>query len=421
MEKSTESSPKKRTIIANFPSVSWQSRLAVFLAVFGFFWLFLEPLSAFQLGTSIMSSLGIWGYLSLLAFSATATFGYEFLQKKKFIGEMHLIPINLTLTETGTKHYLSTPRDMKSGIFIKKFIETLTYIPDDSLLSHVEMYDLSLLVITPEKKVVELQPALSFKESDLDLTVELECRILGKIKESLLVAKLLPVKIARPVEIVICLDVTGSMEGVINDIKTNLAGLYQNITAEYQSRGLTIYDIRIKIVAFRDFYDRAAPAIEVSPFYYLPNEKNQYQSVMDSLPATGGGDIPESSLEALAVGIMSDWDNTKNKNQLVVLITDAPPHPLEMNTDNKPAGYPKNIPQTLDDLRNLWESGIYIKNSGKKLLLVTPDCQDWQDINDSWTMVWFIDFQKVTTNKESVSAYIAKLISESMIDTQRAA
>jgi len=227
--------------------------------------------------------------------------------------------------------------------------------------------------------------------------------------------------LARPVEIVICLDVTGSMQSVINDIKTNLSDVYQSIANEYKKLGITIYDVRVKIVAFRDFYNRKAPAMEISPFYYLPNEKNQYQSTMDSLPATGGGDTPESSLEALTLGIMSDWDNTRNKNQLVVLITDAPPHPLEMNSNNKPKDYPSNIPLTIDGLRDIWESGTYIKNSGKKLLLVAPDCQDWEAIYKNWTMVWFVDFLKVTQDRGNVSAYIAQLISESMVDTERAA
>jgi hypothetical protein len=81
-----------------------------------------------------------------------ATAGFEFNQKPRIIVEMNLIPINITLTETGTRHYLDTPHDLKSAIFIREFVETLTYIPQDSVLSHMDMYDLSLIVISPEKQ-----------------------------------------------------------------------------------------------------------------------------------------------------------------------------------------------------------------------------------------------------------------------------
>jgi hypothetical protein len=422
MTTSSEAMNAKRTLIANFPTINWKSRLAVFLGVFGFFWLFLEPLSAFKLGESVMSTLGIWGYLSLFVVSAVLTIGYELFQRRKQIGKMDLIPITLVLTETGTRHYLNTPRDIKSGIFIKRFVETLQHIPESSVLSHPEMYDLSLLVML-KQKVVELDPKLAFAESSIDLDGELECRIFGRIKPEYETGQAMANRIARPVEIVICLDVTGSMQGTIDDLKANLLSLHENIANEYKRRGITIYDIGIKIVAFRDFYVDGDAAAHITPFFNLPNENVRYRAAVTSLVADGGGDSPETSLEALALGIMSEWDRSGDKNQLVVLITDAPPHPLDKRMGNKPENYPKNIPPTLDAMKELWESGQYIKNSGKKLLLVAPiaDSQIWEDISNTWTMVWCVDFKQIVSRSESVSTHITKLVADSMIDTERAA
>jgi hypothetical protein len=421
MTNSSESTNLKRTLIANFPTLNWQSRLAVFLGVFGFSWLFLEPLPAFRLGESLMSNLGIWGYLGLFAFSAALTVGYELLQKRRLIGRMNLIPITMVLTETGTRHYLNTPRDMKSGIFIKRFVETLGHIPEGSVLSHLEMYNLSLLVVTKEK-IVELDPKLSFAESGINTDSGLECRIFGRIKDEYVTGKAaMPPAFARPVEIVICLDVTGSMRGIIDDLKTNLSTLHENISQEYKRRGITIYDIGIKIVAFRDFYADGDAAIQITPFFNLPNENIRYQATIASFVADGGGDTPETSLEGLALGIMSEWDRSGNRNQLVVLITDAPPHPLERDLNNKPANYPNNIPLTMDALQDLWESGRYIKNAGKKLLLVAPSHPIWDSISNTWTMVWYVNLQEMVSRGEGVSSYITKLIADSMIDTQRAA
>jgi hypothetical protein len=55
------------------------------------------------------------------------------------------------------------------------------------------------------------------------------------------------------------------------------------------------------------------------------------------------------------------------------------------------------------------------------LLLIAPDCQEWETIRKNWTMVLFVDFFKVAQNNESVSTYIAQLISESMVDSERVA
>ncbi len=383
-------------------------------------WLLVEPLSTFQLGSSLMASLGVGGYLGLLLFSGIATVGDELFQKRKLIGKMDLIPINVTLTETGTKYYLNTPRDLKTGIFIKRFIDSLPNVPQDSMLFHSDMFDLSLIVITSQSKI-ELDPTLSFSDADIPLDKELECRIKGKIKQEFLVAYGMMIVRSRPVDVVICLDVTGSMQGVIDDIKTNLVDLYQSVVGGYQNLGITIDDVRVRIIAFRDYYHDGAQAIEMSPYYYLPNDRKLYENIMTSLQAKGGGDTPESSLEALAIGIMSDWKSSGGENQLVVLITDSPPHPLEMNANSKPENYPEGIPLSMDDLRSLWESGSYIKNSGKKLLLIAPEYPEWISIRETWSMVYHVDFGKVDMNQGGISGYISQLVSESMIDAERVA
>ena len=138
---------------------------------------------------------------------------------------MNLIRINITLTETGTRHYLNTPHDLKSAIFISKFFGTLTYIPQDSVLSHIDMYDLSLIVISPEQQY-EIEPTLSFLGSDIPKNSELQCRILGRIKEPWAVVMMRDLNIAKPVDIAICSDITGIMQDVIDDIKSNLSHVY---------------------------------------------------------------------------------------------------------------------------------------------------------------------------------------------------
>ena len=60
--------------------------------------------------------------------------------------------------------------------------------------------------------------------------------------------------------------------------------------------------------------------------------------VLDTLLATGGGDGPEASTDALQMCLTADWRD--GASRVAILITDAPPHGLGEGRDGFPNGCP---------------------------------------------------------------------------------
>lgn len=117
-------------------------------------------------------------------------------------------------------------------------------------------------------------------------------------------------EISRYADVVFAIDTTGSMGGEIKSVKENLTKFMNNVKDE----GV---DVRVKFICFRDvsYYNKYAG----SSYYNYDNEKTTssdwYQSseltnaitYLNALKASGGGDGPETSMDALAM-MMSDTD-----------------------------------------------------------------------------------------------------------------
>ena len=61
-------------------------------------------------------------------------------------------------------------------------------------------------------------------------------------------------------------------------------------------------------------------------------------NVLNTLSASGGGDGPEASTDALQLCLTADWKD--GASRVAILITDAPPHGLGESGDGFPDGCP---------------------------------------------------------------------------------
>lgn len=65
----------------------------------------------------------------------------------------------------------------------------------------------------------------------------------------------------------------------------------------------------------------------------MPNEKMDLKEYLNEIYADGGGDDPESGLEALAMAMKSDFvQKGEKKRHIIILFTDAAAHPLRIMT-----------------------------------------------------------------------------------------
>ncbi|SDS58228.1 hypothetical protein SAMN04488543_2000 [Friedmanniella luteola] len=196
-----------------------------------------------------------------------------------------------------------------------------------------------------------------------------------------------PRGLSYAVDIVFCIDVTGSMTPIIDAVKANALGFYDDVQTNLTEKGKNVAQLRVRVIAFRDFVADGAAALEESPFYALPGERGGFSEFVNGLIAQGGGDAPESGLEAVALAINSPWTSTGDRRrQVIVVWTDQPAHPLDPSI--VPADLSSRVPADFSALTDLWEDeqGL-MGSSSKRLILFAPDGPGWSDISAVWENV----------------------------------
>jgi Mg-chelatase subunit ChlD len=118
-------------------------------------------------------------------------------------------------------------------------------------------------------------------------------------------------------DLVFCIDVTGSMSDDIASVKAAAASIVNTIAAKNKN-------YRVAIVAYRD-WDDSLPMFED---YGFSTSKETIISNINTLSVGGGGDEPEAVFEALmrAIDSTSIGSWRPNVNKQIILMGDAPPH-----------------------------------------------------------------------------------------------
>ena len=197
------------------------------------------------------------------------------------------------------------------------------------------------------------------------------------------------------VDIVFCIDVTGSMRPVISAVKNNVRSFHDLLGSEMAEKSKSISQLRVRVVAFRDFTDNPDDAIEFTDFFKLPGQQGEFEAFVSGLQADGGGDEPESALEALAVAIDSEWERGLDRRRhVIVMFTDAAAHPLGDASVRDAPSYPKATPASIDELFERWgypsSQDASMENAAKRLLLFAPDTIPWNAIAADWNNTIFL-------------------------------
>jgi hypothetical protein len=189
------------------------------------------------------------------------------------------------------------------------------------------------------------------------------------------------------VDIVFCIDVTGSMTPILDQVKANALRFYSDVQSNLTAKGKTIDELRVRVVAFRDIVADGDAALQESPFFELPAEQTGFSSFVNGLVAEGGGDAPESGLEAVALAMTSPWTTRGDRRrQVIVVWTDQPAHPLDASV--LPPELAGRVPADFSALTDSWEDPQgSLGSSSKRLILFAPDGPGWSDISGVWENV----------------------------------
>lgn len=192
------------------------------------------------------------------------------------------------------------------------------------------------------------------------------------------------------VDMVFCIDATGSMEDfsgsqvkIINLVKQNALNFYTDLNKAMEAKRKAVRQLRVRIVAFRDYLADGAEAMLVTDFFNLPQQADHFEACVNSITAKGGGDAPEDGLEALAYAIKSKWTNeTAKKRHVIVVWTDASTH--ELGFGKSSPYYPKGMPQDMSELNDWWDD---MNENAKRLIMFAPEQPCWDYISRNWDNV----------------------------------
>ncbi|MBT2456997.1 vWA domain-containing protein [Streptomyces sp. ISL-86] len=193
------------------------------------------------------------------------------------------------------------------------------------------------------------------------------------------------------VDIVLCIDATASMFPVLDTVKSSSLQFHSRLNDVMAKKGKAISQLRLKVIAFRDFGDDADSAIEQTDFLHLPSQEGDFERFVSGIDASGGGDIPESGLEALALAVNSPWETGLDRRRhVIVMFTDAPAHPLG-TVGTAAQNYPAGIPRSIDDLFEQWgyarSQTAVMEQSAKRLVMFAPDAAPWNEpIAEEWDL-----------------------------------
>src|SRR5262245_9544186 len=121
------------------------------------------------------------------------------------------------------------------------------------------------------------------------------------------------------VEVVFCLDTTGSMGGLIDAAKQKIWSICNQIAA-----GKPTPELKVGLVAYRD---RGANEEYVTKVFDLTADLDAIHTHLMGFRAAGGADFTESVNQALNEAVTKiTWSKNKKTLKIIFLVGDAPPH-----------------------------------------------------------------------------------------------
>jgi Mg-chelatase subunit ChlD len=147
------------------------------------------------------------------------------------------------------------------------------------------------------------------------------CAVLGLFLGAALTVRAADAKPTAPpkpkVEVVFCLDTTGSMGGLIDGAKKKIWAIANQIAG-----GKPNPDLKIGLVAFRDRGD-----VYITKVFDLTDDLDAVHGHLKEFQAAGGGDEPESVNQALYDSVHKiKWSTDDRALRMIFLVGDAPPH-----------------------------------------------------------------------------------------------
>ncbi len=194
------------------------------------------------------------------------------------------------------------------------------------------------------------------------------------------------------VDIKMLIDATGSMKPIMSEVKQNALEFHNLLVQAMADKDRNVDQVRIQVIPFRDYAYTDFPAMDVSPFFKLPDDREAFSDYVNGITPAGGGDYPESALEAIVTAMKSGWTEEGDVRRHVILVfTDYGAVPLGDPKRVSAANYPAGMPKTLPELGEMWHSedpGVGMPDPrAARLVVYAPNMEPWTQI-EGWEKTW---------------------------------
>ncbi|KAJ1300100.1 hypothetical protein OPQ81_002582 [Rhizoctonia solani] len=142
-------------------------------------------------------------------------------------------------------------------------------------------------------------------------------------------------KPAKALDVMFLQDFTYSQSPYIDQARREINQVCDSLLRLSEGE-LAVQDLRFGLVAFRDHPPQDDSF--VTQRFDFTSDTSTMASNLGSLSVFGGGDGPEAQCDALFDALHSPWNGSATK--VAVLVTDAPPHGIEGDSDGFPNGCP---------------------------------------------------------------------------------
>lgn len=195
----------------------------------------------------------------------------------------------------------------------------------------------------------------------------------------------------RNIDIVFCIDGTGSMSPCIDNVKNNAKRFYIDFAKAMTDMGSEVDMMRIKIIVFRDYKCDGQNSMVESAFFELPAEEQAFSAYLDSIHARGGCGEDANGLEAFYRAMMSDFTTGTKDRQVIVLFADTTAIPLGQRRNC--AGYPRDMVNE-NGLLETWmcmqNHPSRLRERNKRLVMFAPSGSCYEAMKQRYNRSVFI-------------------------------
>ena len=219
----------------------------------------------------------------------------------------------------------------------------------------------------------------------------------------------------RNIDMVFCIDGTGSMSPCIDNVKENARKFHTEFVSAMTDMGSEIDSMRVKVIVFRDYGTDGAESMAESPFFELPTDSADFEKFLADVSASGGGDAPENGLEALYFAMKSDFTTGAKDRQVIVLFTDD--DALDLQERKGADGYPDDMVD-MDGLIETWgcksqDVSFKLRERLERLVVFAPESTKYKGLTEKLKRSVFVPVNMEDGLKEIDFQEIIKIIAAS--------